>query len=284
MVSTLSNFSNLSLTSETSSQDISHLLPSTQSSLSTVKHVSLSLAERRGSLSKSLKLPVTTGNVRVNSTPTILTDQGDAVKISNNSYTLCKPDGIEIVFEGKDASRNRSEELTHLCQVKIPPGRVTCADSSFKEFTSVNNFAESWRNLTFGEGINSSIPSGLEKSVAANCNQMQPLVCRWPTFEKVLKFGSSDLNSKSAFAIFPPSTDLGKSAQNLYVWVGRSLCHDKGQIQLDNSRESRDLGDIDWSQFGYDILIQMGLPKDTPIKVWNLLLGYFISFLFVQHL
>lgn len=259
----------------------STLPPSTRSSLSPVKRVSPSLAERRGSLSKSLKLPVMMSNVRENSNLAILTGQVDDVKINNNSYTFCKPDSIEIVFEGKKAIRKRSEELTHMFQLKIPPGRIASSNSCLKEFTPVNNFSESCRNFSVGEGLNSKIPNGLLKSITAKCNEMQPLVCHWPTFEKVEKFVSTDLNSRSAFAIFPPSADLGKSiAKVLYLWVGRSHCHEKSQIQLDNSLQSRDLEDIDWNQFGYDILIQMGLPKDTPIKVFKLGLFYMFSFVY----
>lgn len=173
VVSTWSDFSNLSLKSKTSCQDISipkplavnsTLPPSTRSSLSPVKRVSPSLAERRGSLSKSLKLPVMTSNVRENSNPAILTGQVDDVKINNNSYTFCKPDSIEIVFEGKKAIRKRSEELTHMFQLKIPPGRIASSNSCLKEFTPVNNFSESCRNFSVGEGLNSKIPNGLKKA------------------------------------------------------------------------------------------------------------------------
>ncbi|KAJ4719812.1 protein-tyrosine-phosphatase MKP1-like [Melia azedarach] len=276
--STLSNLSNLSLhASKTSSEAIPNnpeflgmnrnLQPCSQSTLSPLKRISPSLAERRGSLSKSLKLPVMTGNIRGSSAPGHFASQEDAVRISDNTYTLCKPDSIDIVFE-KDTIRNGEGDLTQMCKLKISPGRVASADSCHKESTSVNNCAEFKRKYPLGEAIKSNVSNRLDESVPAHCNQMQPLICRWPTFERVGKFDSSDLNSKSAFAIFPPSTDLGKSSSRvLYFWVGKSFCTGNSQIQLDNSRELGDLEGNDQNKFGYDILTRMGLPKDTPVKL-----------------
>ncbi|KAL5801561.1 hypothetical protein ACOSQ3_033193 [Xanthoceras sorbifolium] len=267
---TLSNFSNLSLTSKTSPQALSNnsealgvnstsqsCSQSASSPLSSpLKRLSPSLAERRGSLSKSLKLPVMNANVRLNSSPSLLASQKDGVRISDNTYTLCKPDSIDIVFDCKDAIRNKEVDLAQMCKLKISPGRVASSDSRHKESASVDTSAEPARKC---EGLESSFSNG---------SQMQPLVCRWPTLERVAKFGLTDLNSKSAYAILPFSTDLGKSAARvLYFWVGRSFCYNKSQIQSDNSRESGHLEDIDWSQFGSDILTRMALPKDTLVKI-----------------
>ncbi|TXG49673.1 hypothetical protein EZV62_025548 [Acer yangbiense] len=280
VTSTLSNFSNLSLvTTETSFQASSNTSeapdinsasqPCSQSASSPLKRLSPSLAERRGSLSKSLKLPMMNANVRLNSSPSLLASQEDGARISDNTYTLYKPDSIEIVFDSKDAIRNGEGDLTQMCKLKVSPGRVASADSCLKESTSVDTCAGPARKYSLGEGLESNFSNGQNKSVSTHCsNQMQHLVYRWPTFERIAKFGLMDLDSKSAYAIFPFSTNLGKSAARvLYLWVGRSFSYDKSQIQSDNSRELGHLKDIDWSQFGSDILTRMGLPKDTPVKI-----------------
>lgn len=275
--STLSNFSNLSLHSfKNSSEDIPNK-PETcgsQPPLSPVKRISPSLAERRGSLSKSLKLPVMTSNVRANSSLDLLASQEDVASRSDNTYTLCNSDSIDIVFKSKSAIRNGEEDATQMCKLKISPSSVDTAELCHKVSSSANNCVDSGRNYTWREGLKAN---RLDESVPDHCNQMQPLIYRWPTFERVGKFDSSALNSKSAFAIFSPSRDSGKSAARvLYFWVGRSFCHGKSQIQLDNNKELGNIEGSDQNQFGYDILTRMGLPKDTPIKVWSLHFKYLL--------
>lgn len=246
--STLSNFSNLSLmSSKTSSTSLSngpdtsgvsftsHSCP--KSTSSPFKILSPSLAERRGSLSKPLKLPLMTDNMRVTYTPSsFLASQEDGLRIDNNTSSSGELDCIENVLESKDAVNNAEGVLT-----------------------------QPWRKHPLGKEPGPVVSNGMGEKCSAPCNIMQPLVCRWPSLEKIAMFGASDMNSKDAFAIFSPG--LGKNEdRTLFFWVGRSFNHDGSLVRLDSDRELDDLKELDWNQVGHDALTQMGLPKDTIIK------------------
>jgi hypothetical protein len=110
--------------------------------------------------------------------------------------------------------------------------------------------------------------NGMEESVALSHNIMQPLVCRWPSLERIAALGTSDLDPKSAFVILVPSRGIGRcETRILYFWVGKSFSDEKGLIQLDSGRLLADSEHIDWSQAGHRVLTQMHLPKDVTVKV-----------------
>ncbi|XP_017984933.1 PREDICTED: protein-tyrosine-phosphatase MKP1 isoform X2 [Theobroma cacao] len=130
--STLSNLSNLSLVpSQTSSRPKSSSSevvsvnltsqPCSQTASSPLKKVSPSLAERRGSLSKSLKLPVMSDNVRVTNDPPCFLVKQDGVRINENNNSSCESD-IEIVFDSKRGVRNGGDRLIQGSNLKISPG------------------------------------------------------------------------------------------------------------------------------------------------------------------
>ncbi|PQQ12358.1 protein-tyrosine-phosphatase MKP1 [Prunus yedoensis var. nudiflora] len=52
----------------------------------------------------------------------------------------------------------------------------------------------------------------------------------------------------------------------LCLWVGRFFHCGNFPIQLDSGRERTDVEETDWDQVSCDVLIQMGMPKDTIIK------------------
>lgn len=260
--STLSNFSNLSLLSSKTSNGPQivgvnvNSQPCSKSTSVMSKIFSPSLAERRGSLSKSLKLPLSADNMRPTYTPSsYLAGEEDGVRINESTCSPCELDRIEDILEFKDAVRSGEGDLTQL-----------------------------WRKHPLGKSMGSAVSNGMEESSSTTSNIMQPLVCRWPSLEKIATFEASDMNSKDAFAIFSPG--LGKNENRiLYFWVGRSFDHDENQIRLDSNKELNDLKELDWNQVGRAALTQMGLPKDTAIKVCNLHLFYytlFSSFLFIS--
>ncbi|XP_041000403.1 protein-tyrosine-phosphatase MKP1 [Juglans microcarpa x Juglans regia] len=241
--STLSNFSNLSLLSFKTSDGpevvgVNFLSqPCSKSTSAQSKIYSPSLAERRGSLSKSLKLPLMADNSKVIYTPSCyLADQEDGVRI-NNTCPPCELDRIEDVLESKDIAQSGEGNLTQF-----------------------------WRNNPLANFLGSSVSNGIEESGSAPSKLMQPLVCRWPSLEKIATFGASDVNSKDAFAIFSPG--LGKNENRiLYFWVGRSFDYDVSRTRLESDRELDNSKELDWNQIGRDALTQMGLPKDTTIKI-----------------
>ncbi|KAE8664437.1 Protein-tyrosine-phosphatase MKP1 [Hibiscus syriacus] len=277
-VSTLSNLSNLSLVSSRTS---SHLKsnsteigsadftsqPCSQSASSLVQKVSPSLAERRGSLSKSLKLPVVSDNVRnTNERSCFLVKKG-GIQINKDYSSSCESD-IEIVFDSKPGGGNGVDILIQGSGLKISPGRLANVDSRDTNYAFVKT-CESPENPP-QDGLASSVPNRMEESILACPGVLQPLVCRWPSIEKMTKFNRTDLDSKSAFAIFCPTTAMSKNEDwILYLWIGRSFHQEKSLIQLDNGRLMGDREDIDCDQVGCDLPTQMGLPKDIPVKIVN---------------
>ncbi|XVF23798.1 hypothetical protein REPUB_Repub13aG0070100 [Reevesia pubescens] len=130
--STFSNFSNLSLVSSqtsshpksNSSENVAVNLtsqPCSQTASSPLKKVSPSLAERRGSLSKSLNLPVTSNNTRETNDRSCFLVKQDGVRINDNTCSSCESD-IEIVFDSKHGVRNGGDIVVKGSNLKISPG------------------------------------------------------------------------------------------------------------------------------------------------------------------
>ena len=301
--STLSTLSNLSLftssTSNTSSQSASNASfqsvsnnpelvsvtsqHSSQSVSLPFKRFPVSLAERRGSLSKSLTLPVLTDETRLkNNVSTSVSCQEDAVRIDVNTCSFSEPcSSVEHVSEFKNGARNGDGNSTEQCELRISSGRVA-SDDSHKDIGFVRNGDETLRNDPLEGSQDSTVLTGM---MEAHGDPVQPLVCCWPSLEKFASFGAGDLDSKAAFVFFFPSTGLGKAEDRIiYIWVGRSFNHGNTRALLDSSREVGDLEEIDWNQVGCDVRSQLGLPEDTAIKVQNLCFSIFclilLSFLF----
>ncbi|PON91471.1 Dual specificity phosphatase [Trema orientale] len=260
--SSLSGLSNLSLLSTKTSPRPEPITsqPCFQSYSSPFKKSSPSLAERRGSLSKSLKLPVLTDKVRVTPAFSVFPDsQEGSLNPSNSSCSLA--DNTGNASETTDGAENGERESSEQC--KIYPARETGVDPSQMKAAFVKHCGEPWR-----EGQEFSVSNGIEESGSTRYNVSHPLVCRWPGLEKMTTFGVNDLDSRATFAVLSPNTGLGKNDERiLYVWVGRSANHGKCHLQLDSDKGLDDLEDLDSYQVGSDVLIQMGLPKGTKIKI-----------------
>ncbi|KAE8669862.1 Beta-hexosaminidase 1 isoform 1 [Hibiscus syriacus] len=117
--------------------------PCSQSASSPLQKVSPSLAERRGSLSKSLKLLVVSDN------------RGGG-------------NGVDILIQ--DSS------------LKISPGRPANAADSRDMNSAFVKTCESPENLP-RDGLASPVPNRMEESIFACPGVLQPLVCHWPSIE-----------------------------------------------------------------------------------------------------
>eukprot|EP00257_Ricinus_communis_P022755 XP_015582577.1 protein-tyrosine-phosphatase MKP1 [Ricinus communis] len=272
--SSLSNFSNLSLlSSKTSSQPLSntpefHAISSMsngpyQVTSSLSKTSPPSLAERRGSLSKSLKLPVMTENMRpTNIPPNSHTCQEDGARINKNNFSWCNTDSREIVLESRNDTKEGDKDSVQQCKLNLCSDRVVIADKCHKEASFVNNYDGPDRNCLLGKGLGCSTSNGKDR-----CSLKQPLVCQWPSLERIITFGVSNLDSKAAFAILGPATGLGRDENRiLYFWIGRSYPFDESLTRLECSKGLMDGKLIDWNQVGCLVLTQMGLPKDITVK------------------
>ncbi|KAF7820473.1 protein-tyrosine-phosphatase MKP1-like [Senna tora] len=251
--SSLSNFSNLSLlASNCTSQPLSDRAevhgvkftsgPYSQSSSSALKKPLISLAERRGSLSKSLKLPLT----------------NDKPQVINRPPTFCAIRGDGFVVNSKhDDDRGNS-----ILQCPIPVKNM-----DYKEVSYIRNCGEPLVCSSSTEDLKSTTSNKIDKGGLSQSTMTQTLVYDWPSLEKIVTFRKSHLDSKSAFVIYTPNMGLGKHAENvLYFWVGQSFNCDASQAWLDSDRESDYLRAVDWNQIGCSVLAQFSLPEDTIIK------------------
>ncbi|KAE8712109.1 Protein-tyrosine-phosphatase MKP1 [Hibiscus syriacus] len=273
--STLPNFSNLSfVSSETSSHPKSNssgivsvnFTSQPEAASSSLKTVSPSLAEGRGSLSKSPKLPVLSDNTRETNDQSYFLVKQDVVGINDNTSASRESD-IEIVFDSSHGVRKGGDIMTEGSDLMISPCRRAYIGSGDKGSTCIGT-CEPQKIHNPLDGFVSAVPNRIEESFPACPGVVRPLVWRWPGLDKMKKFSRSDLDSKSAFAIFSPATDVGKTVDIiLYFWIGRFFHCDKSLIQLDSSQMLGDREDIDWNQVGYDVLTQVGLPNDTHVKI-----------------
>ncbi|PKI74666.1 hypothetical protein CRG98_004993 [Punica granatum] len=212
-----------------------------QSASSHIRKLSLSLAERRGSMSRALKLPVMTDNVRfAEPPPNDLALKEDGIRLNGNG---CSPSEFHLYSENMtngvvDVMRERKLEESADAGV-LPPREAACARD----------------------------PSGMAGSVCQCKEQMQLAVYRWPSLEKVASIASSDLRSEAAFAILSVRKGLDKDLDRfVYLWIGRFFAVDKGKAHIGRGTGIDDPEKIDWEQVGYDFLSRIGLPKDTNIK------------------
>ncbi|XP_057979488.1 protein-tyrosine-phosphatase MKP1 [Malania oleifera] len=250
--STLSSFSSLSISPRTTPQNLSNSadfievnftsLPRAKSVSLPSKKFSQSLAERRGSLSKTLKLPMLSNSTRAKS--------------------------VENVLDSKDCSRNRERDSNQDFKSILSCGKAPGVDSCHEEPAFVKASDELSGNYCSG-GTRSSAMNGILENSSVYSNWLQPWVFQWPSLEKIETFGSGCLDSNAAFIFICPSTDLGKQVERriLYFWLGRSFSYNKGQNGFDSNRELDDIGNIDWNQVIPDIFTQMDLPEETIIEV-----------------
>ncbi|CAI8592167.1 unnamed protein product [Vicia faba] len=244
--SSLSNFSNLSLSSNSTSLAVSNCTdiydvklsnPSSQSASLPSKKSSTSIAERRGSLSKSLKLPLMNDKTQVIDNPSTICAGREHGVLSNSKFSCVQDsDSIDYLFE----STNH-----HHVKDRAEP--------------SVDSLSR--------ENLKSTASKGTIESGSLQCTRTQTLAYRWPSLEKIETFASNHLSSEAAFVIFSPSI-LMQAGNILYLWVGSSFKLDaSSQDWLDSDRESDFLGTVDWNRIGCDLLVQFNLPKNTVTKI-----------------
>ncbi|KAI4348108.1 hypothetical protein L6164_008869 [Bauhinia variegata] len=276
--SSLSNFSNLSLLSSNCiSQTVSNNAeirsvnitsqPCSVSTPSELKKPSTSLAERRGSLSKSLKLSLMNEKTRmINRSTSLHVSREDDAVLNSNVNLSHQSNSIDCLSESTNYVEKRGLNSMQLCEAASCAVATATVNSFVKGATFTENGSEPWVGSSSEEELKSDSSNGIDESALLRCNMAQTLVYRWPSFEKIAKFGASHMDSKAVFVIFSLSTS--KNAESiLYFWVGRSFDCDISQVQLDSDRESDYLRGHDWNQIGRDVLAQFGLPKDTNIKI-----------------
>ncbi|XP_009631517.1 protein-tyrosine-phosphatase MKP1 [Nicotiana tomentosiformis] len=239
---------------------------SSQSSPVLSKKFPLSIAERRGSLSKCLKLPMLTDDFERKAGPSksVANEQGRDIGIaevtnvfSNESSTVG-----EILQSPQEINGSRIDELHRSL------GILSMVNPSDKETDLFSGFHESRKETPCNERSCTAVLNGITDTGAASCYLMQPVVYRWPGLEKLASCSIDDLDSKGAYIFVTPTSGFGKDAgRTVFVWVGRSFSCETSKIWQVNHKGLDDPGEIDWKQVATDVLHHMVLPIDTNIKV-----------------
>ncbi|XP_020231917.1 protein-tyrosine-phosphatase MKP1 [Cajanus cajan] len=276
--SSLANFSNLSISSNSTPQTVSNSTdilgvklshPLSQSATLPLKKPSASLAERRGSLSKSLKLPLMNEKTQViDKSSTFHASPEHGILVNGNVGYSQQSDSIDYIFESNNHAKDGV--VNSIQKHELPLCPTSIVDSMhLKESSLLRNCIElvidsSPRgNLLLSQ---STALKGTKECGLLQYNVKQTSVYHWPSLEKIETFGASHLDSKAAFVIFSPSTRV-HAGNILYIWVGRSFNCDASQVHLDGDKQSDHLGAVDWNQIGCDLLAQFSFPKNTVIKI-----------------
>ncbi|TKY64911.1 Protein-tyrosine-phosphatase MKP1 [Spatholobus suberectus] len=282
--SSLSNFSNLSISSNSTSQTVSNSTdilgvklshPRSQSASLPLKKSSTSLAERRGSLSKSLKLPLMNDKTQViDKSSTFHASREDGIFVNGNVSYLQQSDSKGYFCESNNHAKGGGMNSIQKCKLALCPSIVD--SMHLKESSLVRNCVEPLIDSSSSEGLLLSQSTALKgtkesnKSGLLQYNVTQTSVYHWPSLEKIETFGTSHLDSKAAFVIFSPNMHV-RAGNILYIWVGRSVNCDincaASQVHLDSDKQSDYLGAVDWNRIGCDLLARFNLPKNSVIKI-----------------
>uniref|UniRef100_A0A803MVM1 MAP kinase phosphatase 1 n=1 Tax=Chenopodium quinoa TaxID=63459 RepID=A0A803MVM1_CHEQI len=257
--SAISAFSNMSLLSSKTSTNVSNHpgyievnfgsnplrstnLPSRRSPLS--------IAERRGSLTRCLTLPNVVGDGRMQESPQefFANKQDDSV-----NYNTCI--SFELDKGGMiAASKNESFEKD------LDSDKVASQSSSHvKEFA----LASVCNNIR--ENSTPCVTAGVVAVVSTKCDIKLPSVYRLPDLEKVSVSEICELDSSSAFIVIAPErVSCPINDSNIYLWVGKSSKFGQSQVHAHRKVGGVDLTDLE--QAGSDVLSRMGLPETTDIK------------------
>ncbi|CAM8962043.1 hypothetical protein QQ045_003658 [Rhodiola kirilowii] len=241
---TQSDTDNLSVSFSQMSDLRAHSVPSTF-----VKSP-LSLVERRGGFSKSLKLPAMSADASSKAPSSRFTygPQKPAVM----EKILCvssNPNDIEIIFKSSNGDRDPSQSHESIMSERVAS---ICLG---KDAGYCNNHGESPLNNSMCEK---------RKSVY---HPLTLTVHRWPSLEKIDNFCRGDLDSGAAFVITDSKTGLGENEDRIiYFWLGRSFSLERRWTQHCIGM-GEDLREADPKSISIRVLSQLGLSKDTEMKV-----------------
>ncbi|PHT49150.1 hypothetical protein CQW23_13358 [Capsicum baccatum] len=232
----------------------------------------LSIAKRRSSLSKCLKLPMLTDDFerKGGHLKSVANEQGDIgiSEVTNESFNEAATAG-EILQSPQEIIESKVDELHRSLDI------LGVDNPSDKEVTVFGGFHESWEKKSCNES-SSAVLNGVVDTSGASCNLVKPVVYRWPSLEILATCSIDDLDSKGAYIFIIPTSGLGKDASRaVYVWVGRSFSCDFSMVRQVDCKGPGDPGEIDWKQAASVVLHQMVLPIDSNIKLSH----YFILLL-----
>lgn len=207
----------------------------------------LSLAERRGSLSRCLSLPIGAGDGRMQESPQeFFVDRQDG-NLNDNSCISFELDKGGMIADCKNISTEKDK-------------LAIISDPHLKD-PALASFRDKWRGNS-----TSSVTTGVMTVVSMTCDADRPSVYQLPNLEKVSVSGACELDSSSAFIVVSPGRVAYPTKDSkIYLWVGK--CFKFSHSQVHANRKVGDVDSTDWKQVGSDVLARMGFPEDTNIKI-----------------
>ncbi|KAL9265032.1 Protein-tyrosine-phosphatase MKP1-like protein [Drosera capensis] len=257
LTSPLSNLSSLStdtvINISSHPQYIEVNFPSrrSQKSISPSQRSLLSIAERRGSMSQFLKLPIMADDTRK------LDAKGCTGCVHNDTDTndtclLSEPSN------GETAAVIRCSEILGFQDAdKIDMSLRSV--SGLVESVSAANCDKNSRNMTPTRCSEREVLLGAVEIEPRHYADKHPSVYCLPDFEKPLCVKDVVLDSNSAFAfVFPKEYPDAAEDWILYLWVGRTA--------VEENRMIADVDYADLSHLRYHILSKIAFPEDTEMK------------------
>ncbi|CAA3030639.1 -tyrosine-phosphatase MKP1 [Olea europaea subsp. europaea] len=270
----LSSFSNISLhSSKFSPHSVSKSSkyidvnfksqPFSHAGSSPSKKLPLSIAERRGSLSKCLKLPLQADNSQEKDAPSSgLINEYDVVSANGDAFSLNE------LHNREEAMQHEGERRENIVNGLLLSSGGGATVNSCHEKVSLLKHSNKLCERPLGEKEAGLLDIMID-GISSSSNSMKPVVCRWPSLERLVSVGTYGLDSKSVFLLITPNSGSGKVEDSiLYVWVGRSFSCDGTEMTLGSQNSSDSLEEIDWIRASSDVLSQMGLPEDIKIEFY----------------
>lgn len=231
-----------------------------------------SLAQRRGSVSPSLRLPTLVDEPpptprRKPVLPPILTEnvkgrESLALENGEKRYSRDVPETSRDGSSGSSFGSTSSERGNQIEQSVQQHKDVTWANSSSRfQSSQVEDRAEpsnAGRGYPKGDGSSESCA---------------PSLFEWPLMEKIDMFDADDLDPGAAFVLLVPDSSHGRGGR-LYLWVGTCL---RSEGELHSSGDEGDFetrNEEEWQKIGMNLAKQLQLPEDMPVKVIFKLLSF----------
>lgn len=228
----------------------------------------VSLAQRRGSVSPSLQVPVLGNNSFL----------GSRVLLKGIQVHPAV-DERETVWKEGSQNSGAQYDLPHepcgrSCYEREDRGLDSC-NSRFPKFGL--NTDGTWEGNSVspvGVMINTCIednksPCPIKSEQKNSCKWTRPMLYDWPKIESIDMFDADDLDSSSVFLLLVPRQghEDPHYLEEVYVWVGCDLVADKQRNGLSSINDGGEIREVYWTQIGRQFLEQMALKKDTPITV-----------------
>lgn len=228
----------------------------------------VSLAQRRGSVSPSLQLPVLGKNSFLGS------------RVLSKGYQVhpCIDERETVQKEGSQNS-GAQYDLPHVpcgrsCHEREDHGLDSC-NSRFPIFGL--NIDTSWEGNSVSPSEvmidacieESKSPCPIKPEQKSSCKWTRPMLYDWPKLESIDMFDIVDLDSSTIFLLLVPSQghEDPEYANEVYVWVGCDLIANKQRNEVNNSNDGGETSEVYWMQIGRQFLERMDLKTDTPIRV-----------------